>query len=228
MSVTDEDKNEIYNTPSKMPILTRLYISAPKRLSIPWLHFELNYYLEDSEIGRPIIGYIKRELVEDIKFLYVAEVLCGSDALDDLLEHIQTSKTWCISFNKTDEQIRLELWEEGLMSYGCERETYRKKLMKKWARHEPEGEKIVWFHWTRAQEAQYQEHVRMMKRTSRAGIRCELVPEHFTEKTTAFIAEMREHGAGRNECHWTWPKQELDYYRDALKTMMVHAVVSVE
>lgn len=222
-----------YNTPSKMANLTRLYISAPKRLSIKWIRSELNTYLQDSEIVRPVIGYIRREVTGDIKFLYVAEVLCGSDAMDDLLENIQTYTTWNIILNKTKkndktESIRLDIWEvpeeygDQLMTYEYERESHRKKLMKKWARKEPEGEKIIWFHWTRSQEAKYQEHLRMMKRTSESSFTHYLMPDHFTEKTAAFIAQMREQGAGRNECQWTWPKDELAFYREALKTMMVH------
>jgi len=218
--------------PSKMANIKRLYISTPKRISIKWIRSELNTYLQDPEIGRPVIGYIRREVIEDITFLYVAEVLCGSDAMDDLLENIQTSTTWSITLNKTSknktESICLELWEVPeeygvqLMPYEYERESHRKKLMKKWARKEPEGEKIIWFHWTRAQEAKYQEHIRLMKRTSKQSITHYLMPEHFTEKTTAFIEQMREQGAGRNEQHWTWPKEELVFYREVLKTMMVY------
>jgi hypothetical protein len=186
-----------FQFPSKLPILTRIYISSKQALDISWLRHSLNTYLQDAEIKRPIIGYIQRELVvyEDIRFLYMAEVLCGSDNLDDLLEHIQNSTSWIIPLTKTE---RVEIWEvpegygEYLLPYEYERDIHREKLMQKWAEEEPKGEKIVWIYWTRAQEAKYQAQLRSMKRTSEEKKMHYLLPDHFTEKTVQYMKQLRK------------------------------------
>jgi hypothetical protein len=163
-----------------------------------WLRSTLNTILEDPHLGRPVIGSIKRSRITNIydQKVFIAEVLCGSDNLDELLEHIQTSYSWFIQLSKTN---RAEVWEvfEGLGDYlkfyEDERAIHREKLMSKWAKHPPTDISRPVIRFSKEEEAAYQERVQIMKRTSqKAGLFEPIDPEYFTDRTILYIEYLSE------------------------------------
>ena len=173
--------------------MTRLFISPNKRVTIPWLLEILNTILQDPELGRPVIGSIKRTKHTNIwgSHLFVAEVIRGSDSLDELLEHIQNSYLWVVSLSA---EIKAEIWEvfdgmgDYLKYYEDEREIHRKKLMRKWAWREPTDAGRSLISWSKEEEVEYQARLRLMKITSEmTGIFEPTVPDHFTDHTIEFL-----------------------------------------
>jgi hypothetical protein len=172
---------------------TRLFISTEEWISIKTLRATFNSILEDPHLGRPIIGSIKRSRIINIynQPVFIAEVLCGSDNLDELLEHIQLSYSWFINLTKTN---KAEVWEvfEGLGDhlkfYEEERAIHREKLMSKWAKHPPTDISRPVIRFSKEEEAAYQERVQIMQRTSKqAGLFESIDPEYFTDKTILYI-----------------------------------------
>lgn len=171
--------------------MTRLFISTEKQVDIDSLCDILNSFFQDSEFSCPVIEEIKYTRIINIWGLAVfeAEINCGSDALDELLEHIQKSGSWFIEIAKNN---RAEIWEvdEGLGSYYKtyeeERPLHRKKLMRNWAKQKPMEEERPAIVFSEKEEAEYQERLRLMKITSAGGFTAS-VPEHFTEYTTQFL-----------------------------------------
>jgi hypothetical protein len=176
-----------------MAPLTRLFISTEEWISMQSLRSIFNTILEDPELGRPVIGSIKRTHIINIynQPVFVAEVLCGSDNLDELLEHIQTSYSWFIQLTKTN---RAEVWEvfEGLgdylRTYEEERPLHREKLMRKWAKHPPSDVARPVVQFSKEEEAAYKKRVQIMQRTSKqAGLFEPVDPVYFTDKTILYI-----------------------------------------
>ena len=185
-----------FEQPSKKLPLTRLFISPERQVTIPWLRSTLNTLLEDPHLGRPVIGYIKRTHIENTfdQPVYVAEVLCGSDNLDELLEHIQKSYMWVINLSQTNKADVWEMFEglgNNLKYYEEERDIHRKKLMRKWDKLEPTDAGRPWVKWSKEEESAYQERVRLMKITSeKAGLFEPIDPAHFTEHTKIFLGNL--------------------------------------
>jgi len=241
-----------FNKPSKKPTLTRLFISSTKKLNIPWLCESLNAFLKDEDSRRQIIGHIRRIHVTNIfdQNVLIAEVRCGSDNLDELLENIQRSGSWFIFLSK---DIEVEVWEvpawlgNYAKSYEEERDANRAKLMRKWSRTDPIDPERHWVRLSKKEEADYQKHLWLMKLTSAISYRAEpSYPEHFTKETIQFLKNLSANSVPTPEVFekikeeqvsyhvsvahypWTLSKQEVSIYRDALQNKIVQAANFLE
>ena len=227
--------------------MTRLFISTEKQVDIDSLYEILNSFLQDAD-GRPVIGEINYTHIINIwkNTVFVADVICGSDNLDELLEHIQTSGSW---FFKIAENNWAELWEvaEGLGSYlqpyEYERSVHREKLMLRWAKQEPIEEVRASVIFSQEEEAEYQERVRLMKITSAGGFTA-CVPEHFTEYTTQFLYNLATKARpsvskkldkelayiwinSYGSCNFCGTSLAETFYREALQQQIVKAALQI-
>jgi hypothetical protein len=173
----------------------RLFISPEKQVTGSYLLETLNSIFQDPELGRPVIGSVKctdHINIWDVT-LFVAEVICGSDAMDELLEQIHHSNMSVIPLNDT---TIAEVWKvpEGLGDYlrfyEEERVIHREKLMRKWEISEP-NETPSWIRWSNEEEMEYQARVRLMKITSeKVGYFEPIDPDHFTDDTLTFLENL--------------------------------------
>jgi len=242
-----------FNKPSKMPILTRLFISSPKKITIPWLRESLNAFLEDEAVQRQVIGYIRRTEIINIygQYVFVAEVRCGSDNLDDILENIQRSGSWFIFLSN---DIEVEVWEvfenlgNYIKTYEEERDANREKLMRKWSKNEPIDPERPWVRLSKKEEADYQKHLWLMKLVSTNSERPEpSYPEHFTKETIQFLKNLSANSVPKPEifekikdqacesthisvaqesgCYWILSKIQIMLYREALQNKILQEAV---
>ena len=181
----------------------------------------------------------------------MAEVLCGSDNLDELLEHIQHSGSWFIFLSK---YIKIEVWEvpEWLGNYAKtyeeERDANRANLMRKWSRTDPIDPPASWVRWSKKDEAEYQARVRLMKLTSANSVK-QSYPKHFTKETIQLLKNLSAKSVPKPEFFekikeekvsvhvsvaqetvypWTLSKQEVSIYREALQNKIVQAANFLE
>jgi hypothetical protein len=186
-----------YEEPSKNPILTRIFVSTMRTVTIPWLRSAFNTFLQDDHICRQIVGYIKVLHVTNIydQNIFAVEILCGSDTMDDILESCQKSGIWKIDLNENDQ---VYLWEpdvwlgDNFKTYDEERIISREKLMQEWAKQRPSPEERIVVRLTQDEEDAYQERVALMKRVSKSRKYYRMPPKHFTKETMTFLKNMAE------------------------------------